>query len=149
MKGARRRGSEEGASRSSGARRRRRANSRTCFTNCHLKATNRGTAAPEKRVQGPATDCAGMYSPPRRCITVAWANAQTNRISLDAGTGSNKCGVMGTSKAPASINASSKSVLFSCLPLFISKTQPVCAQEKQNKAATFQDIAYVEVFVTH
>lgn len=61
---------------SRGARWKRRANSRPCFTNCHLKRTNRGTSGWERGVQSPVPGGPGMDSPPRRGVTVAWANTE-------------------------------------------------------------------------
>lgn len=70
-----------------------------------------------------------MYSPCRRCVTVARANAQqkktkTSGICFDTGAGSNKCCAMGTSKAPPPIDASSESAPFQ---LFTSGLTRACA----------------------
>lgn len=57
---------------------------------------------------------------------------KTSGISFDTGAGSNKCGAMGTSKAPPPIDASSKSALFQ---LFTSFNPCVCRKKRKTTPA--------------
>lgn len=103
-----------------------------------------GGGGERREFRVPALDCAGMYSPCRRCVTVARANAQkthkTSGISFDTGAGTNKCGAMGTSKAPPPIDAYLEIGPVSVV--YLASNPCVCRKKRKT---TLQDVVYIKV----
>lgn len=123
---------------SSSARRGRGANSRPCFTNCHLKGTNRGTAAAREGL-----DCAGMLLtlPPLRhgCAGQRTKNKR-NQFQHRRGFKQMRCdGNIEGSAADRHVLEISP-----VLVVYLVSNPCVC---RKNKKTTLQDVVYIKVLV--
>lgn len=131
---------------SSSARRGRGANSRPCFTNCHLKGTNRGTAAAAREGSSGsrrwiAQGCTHLAAVASRLRGPTHKKKnKTSGISFDTGAGSNKCGAMGTSKAPPPIDAYLEIGPVSVV--YLASNPCVCRKKRKT---TLQGVVYIKV----